>query len=155
MTCNKCDKKGTRVWTIPDPYYGYGHAATLFCKDCKPDNIFMTSFHTYEPNQDDYYLGITKKTPYPWAWCGGTDPEKHGFLCFDCNKLCPVSRGGGFKHMHVYLEEGVEMPEKYRHRSFPSSRAFIVCERCGLVRYEKNRHTKSAVTADVITYNAS
>ena len=80
--CFKCKKqKGTLVWTLPDPYYGYGHCAVLRCQACNllSENVFYEK-HDYNPYQDDFYLGLCD---FRLDVCAVLVPRGSGLGCFD------------------------------------------------------------------------
>ena len=93
--CHKCSNPGTKVFVIPDPYYGYGHDPTLCCNSCTPDNIFCDQSHNYDPDFDDFHLRFTNKSPIYFLYVFNS----HNIRCHTCKNLITTEkRGSG----HVY-----------------------------------------------------
>lgn len=91
--CQMCNQQSDKlyVWTIPDPYYGYGHFAKVVCNDCditlkKSDQIvngfssFMYDSHPYDYEFDNYYLGLTKTPPLDFSYINWIES------CWDCQQ---------------------------------------------------------------------
>lgn len=90
--CVKCGSaEGSRVWTVSDPYYGYGHFPVLLCDICEPGESYDSS-HEYKSEYDDYYLGYTDKPPMSFCYVSGPDVEKD--CCWDCCTLINSEKRG-------------------------------------------------------------
>ena len=90
--CVKCESvEGSRVWTVSDPYYGYGHFPILLCDTCEPGESY-DECHEYNKENDDYYLGYT--TTLPMEFCFVSGPEVDKDCCWDCYTLINSQKRG-------------------------------------------------------------
>ncbi len=79
--CHNCVSPATKVYVIPDPYYGYGYQPSLCCNNCIPSNIFCDASHQYDPEYDDYYLGFTPNRPISWMYSSNDQ------VCINCENI--------------------------------------------------------------------
>lgn len=95
--CQICRvNKGTLVYVIPDPYWGYGHLPKLCCDQCKPIGYYDSS-HKYDPEQDDYHLGLSTQKPLAWIWSFNVPIDRN--RCYDCRNIIMTAKRG---HSYVY-----------------------------------------------------
>lgn len=141
MSCEICDStKNIDVWVVSDPYYGYGHFATLRCKGCgKPNDWRYDSHHEYKPYRDDYFLGTSKKKPLDLGFMmGKMDPYK----CYDCNGDIPPSNGEG-----IYKFQSYSVPTEL---SKELGNEIYVCRECAIKRYNRNTHSRDWVEKELL-----
>lgn len=79
-----CLQPPTYVWVMSDPHYGYGHGAVLYCDQHQPASAGYDSKHKYDPDHDDYFLGLSK-VHLDWMASGGTKK----LICYDCKSEIP------------------------------------------------------------------